>query len=439
MSWLDRLQEAAYTSPSGIRTTFKYENVRANINKRDSIREFPDFAGALVQNFGIGAASFPLLCAFWGGDHDQKADAFLGLLTEAGKGILEHPLYGRFENIVAMGPIARRDDLKTAANQSIFEVNFVQSTEFQFPGTISSVSDQIVAGLDSFAGEQAGGFAEGIEIETAREKISLVDSMKAKLNSLKHFMGKITATVADIENEFQAGLDLIEEGIDILINQPLALASKIINLVTLPARGAAQISATLSAYQNLLTAVISDAEALFSPAPGNSVNNQFFSSELFASAAVAGMLTAAEQTGTATREITGQSLENFVTAAPEETPSFITKGNIVSTIEFLTERFSQLNDWNEANRASLNLLDTGEAYFYLNNARSQVAGFLVSISFSARQERILILGSPRHFIELCAELYGVVDNALDFFILTNELVGEEFTELPRGRRIRYYV
>jgi hypothetical protein len=33
----------------------------------------------------------------------------------------------------------------------------------------------------------------------------------------------------------------------------------------------------------------------------------------------------------------------------------------------------------------------------------------------------------------------VLDAAFDFFILTNDLTGDEIYELPRGRRVKYYI
>jgi hypothetical protein len=439
MSWTDRLKEAAYTSPSGVRTVFKYENVRVSVNKRDSVREFPEFDGAFVQNFGLGATSYPLLCVFWGDDHDLEADDFLNRLAEAGAGILEHPLYGRLENIVPLGPVSRRDDLKTAANQSVFEVNFVQSAAFQFPGSIVSAGDAIDESLNEFNEAQIAAYDADIKITTAREKISLIDNVKAKVGATVRQMKKIAATVQEVENEFNDAVDFIESNINTLAGTPLALARQIINLVQLPARAASQISATLAAYGNLLTATISDANGLFSPSAGNSVNNQFFNSELFARAAYSGMLTAAKLTADSTSEISGESLEEFLAVSPEEQPPFSTQSDIIGTIEFLEGESRRLTAWNEANRAGLDLLDTGESAAFLTESSLGAAGFLVEISFSARQERIVTLGSRRNLIELCAELYGLLDNAFDFLISSNDFSGDEIYELPRGRRIKYYI
>lgn len=439
MSWLDRLQKAAYTSPSGIRTVFDTENVRMNVNKRDSVREFPGYDGAFVQNFGLGVTSYPLQAIFWGDNHDREADDFLARLAEVGTGILEHPLYGRFENIVPVGPITRRDDLKTAANQSRFEINFVQSSAFQFPGSIVSEGDAIDAALGRFAVAQAEEFGAGIDIQTSREKVSLIDNVKAKIGATVRELSKLAATVQEIENEFNDAVDFIESNISSLVETPISLARQIINLVQLPSRAAGQISASLSAYGNLLSATIADANGLFSPTAGNSINNQFFNSELFARSTYSSMLTAAKLAADSTREISGESLAEFLAVFPQDQPPFSTQSDIIETIEFLGTENQRLTAWSEANREALDLLDTGESAAYLTESSLGVAGFLVRISFSAKQERIIVLGSPRNLIELCAELYGVLDNAFDFFILSNDLSGDDIYELPQGRRIRYYV
>jgi len=67
------------------------------------------------------------------------------------------------------------------------------------------------------------------------------------------------------------------------------------------------------------------------------------------------------------------------------------------------------------------------------------AGFLVEISFNLKQERRIILTRNRSIIDLVAELYGTVDDQLDFLISSNDLSGSEILEVPKGREIVYYV
>ena len=79
------------------------------------------------------------------------------------------------------------------------------------------------------------------------------------------------------------------------------------------------------------------------------------------------------------------------------------------------------------------------AYQQLQEAAALTAGFLVFISFSLKQERRLVLDRARTVIDLAAELYGSVDDPLDFFIASNRLSGSEILELPIGREVVYYV
>ena len=50
-----------------------------------------------------------------------------------------------------------------------------------------------------------------------------------------------------------------------------------------------------------------------------------------------------------------------------------------------------------------------------------------------------MLGHNRTIIDLVAELYGSVDDQLDFLISSNDLTGDEILELPKGREIVYYI
>ena len=51
-----------------------------------------------------------------------------------------------------------------------------------------------------------------------------------------------------------------------------------------------------------------------------------------------------------------------------------------------------------------------------------------------------MLEKDRNYIELCGELYGNVGNdTLNFFINTNNLSGDEYFEIKKGRQVVYYI
>ena len=78
-------------------------------------------------------------------------------------------------------------------------------------------------------------------------------------------------------------------------------------------------------------------------------------------------------------------------------------------------------------------------YAALLDSVTKAVGYIVSISFSLKTEKTIILTENRSILDLVAELYGELDDKLDFFINTNNLSGSEILELPRGREIVYYV
>lgn len=94
MSWQDRLAEAAYTSPSGVRQTFTYEDVIEEFSKKTAAFDFADADGTFIQDLGNTGKRYPLRVIFWGDNYDQEAAAFMGLLRERGAGRLETPIYG---------------------------------------------------------------------------------------------------------------------------------------------------------------------------------------------------------------------------------------------------------------------------------------------------------------------------------------------------------
>lgn len=118
---------------------------------------------------------------------------------------------------------------------------------------------------------------------------------------------------------------------------------------------------------------------------------------------------------------------------------FTTKTEAIQAAETILTQFDDVVTWRDANYEALEQIDTGAAYQKLQEAVAIAAGFLVEISFSLKQERAIVLDRSRTIVDLAAELYGSVDDQLDFLINSNNLSGSEILELPKGREVVYYV
>lgn len=406
MSWTDRLRPAAYTSPSGVRILFDFENVRRNIARKTTGFEFTDLDGTYVQQSGRSGRRLPLRIFFWGDDHDLEAQAFDDALLETGIGRLEHPMYGAFD-VVPFGNIAQRDDLKTAANQTIFEVTFWETIGALFTNTQGDPAQAVIAAVEEFNVASAAEFTGAVSLDTATEQVTFKNDYQVTLDVTQSRLQAIADTSADVQAQFNAVVDSINQSIDVLVGDPLTLAFQTAIAIQSPARAVTAIQARLDAYAGLLGLIVNQGEVADS--------NRFHSLDLYGTAYV-----------------TGQVLSTV-------NNQFITKTGALEAASFLLDQMDTLVAWRDAGFAALGEIDTGAAYQQLQEAVALTAGFLVGISFSLKQERSIVLDRARTIVDLAAELYGEVDAQLDFLINTNNLTGSEILELPAGREIVYYV
>src|SRR5690606_14357909 len=370
-----------------------------------------------VQDNGHGSRKYPLRCIFTGNNCDKLATAFEAALLERGKGKLEHPLYGTFD-VVPFGDITRRDDLKSAANQAIVEVTFWTTVDAVYPSGDGNPRSEILAALDGFDLAAAQQFTAA-DLASARQQANLKSTIRKTLRQVSATLQSVADSVESVNREFRDLQSLVNFGLDVLVGQPLLLAQQIANLITAPARALAGIRSRLDAYRNLLNQLLgnsrsSSADRALSANHRSKSQNDFRLADLSASSAVAGSVFSI--------------LQN----------EFTTKTEAIEAANEIAEQLDILSQWREQRFEELELIDTGESYQALQRAVALATGLLVEVSFSLVPERSIVLDRPRTIIDLAAELYGEVDERLDFLISSNNLSGSDILLLEPGRRILYY-
>ena len=414
MAWNDRIREAAYTSPSGERITFGYENVSKKVDKKTTGFEFPDADGTFVQDLGHTGRKYPLRVFFWGDNYDQEADAFEAALLERGTGKLEHPIYGTVD-VVPFGTITRRDDLKTGANQAVLEITLWETIGLIYPAAQNDPASAVLSAVGEYNDAVSAEFEDVTNLDSAVDAATFKNSYQALLDSASSGLQAIADTQDDVRKQFDAIVDSINQGIDILIAEPLTLAFQTAVMIQAPARALANIEARLTAYGDLANSIINGDGAVVTPSLDASSSNEFHTNDLYASTYV---------TGSVVSVVNNQ---------------FTTKTEALEAAEVILTQLDDVVNWRDDNFQALGEVDTGGAYQQLQEAVALTTGFLVEISFSLKQERSIVLNRNRTIIDLAAELYGSVDDQLDFFINSNNLSGSEILEVPKGREIVYYV
>lgn len=418
MAWTDRLKDGAVTGAvSGTRIRFDFEDVSYSRELRGTAHDFADADGTYIQRTGNAGRVLPLRCIFWGNDYDLQAQAFEDLILESGGGAfckLEHPMYGTVD-VVPFGALTRRDDLKTAANQAIIEVTFWETIGIIYPTAQDDPASAVLSAVGSFNAAAAGQLDGSLGLAKAVERSSFKSTYLGLLDSAKISLQTVADAQDNVRRTFDTVYNSINEGIDTFIGEPLDLAFQTSILLQAPARAAASITDRLSAYRSLAESIISGPGAIRSPGYDSRESNAFHTSDFYASTYV---------TGAVLSVVNNQ---------------FETKTDALNAAAEVLSQFDEVAAWRDANFESLAEIDTGAAYQQLQEAVALTAGFLVFISFSLKQERRLVLDRARTIIDLVAELYGSIDDQLDFFITSNALSGSEILELPRGREIVYYV
>ena len=353
---------------------------------------------------------YPLRVFFWGENYDEVADVFMASLLESGTGRLEHPRYGVVD-VVPFGGISQRDNLKTAANQAIIEVEFWETIGLVYPSAVSDPASSVLEAVDEYNDAAAAAFEGDLELDNALDSVNFKNSYQTLFDGAVSGLQAIADVQADVRQKFEAVQASIDNSLDVLIQQPLTLAFQTLTLLQTPALVFQGVTARLTAYKDLAGALISGSGAAVQVGE----DNGFRTTDLFASTYVSAAI---------------------VSAVNAE---FNTKTDALTAADDLLTLFADVADWRDTSFQTLGAVDTGTSYQQLQEAVAIAAGFLVQISFTLKQERRMVLTEPRTIVDLAAQLYGAVDTELDFLISSNNLSGSEILEIPRGREIVFYI
>lgn len=417
MTWEGRLREAAYTSPSGTRIPFEYQDITQEVQRRGSVFEFAGVDGGYVQQDGVGPRRFPLRCFFSGSEHDLAANTFEAALEEPGVGRLEHPIHGTAD-VVWLGDQKRLDPLVTGANQTVVELTFWETLIEIYPRASADRKIVAMTALEEhgrISGEQ---YANALNLGTATARQNVIATMRKKIGEIDKRLSKPTEAATEINRQFRDAQSAINSSLDVLIGNPVYLAQQVSNLIKAPATALIGIRDRILGYADLLRDILEDnaGNPFLSPLVRERVriSNDFHASDFTATNAVAGM---------------AESAVNH---------TFLSKPEAIETAETIQVQFDAVVAWREAGFDTLAEIDPGASYQALQSAVASTVGYLVEISFTLVPERRIVLDRPRTIIDVCAEYYGSIDDKLDFLIDSNRLTGQEITLLPRGKELRIY-
>jgi hypothetical protein len=411
MAWDDRLKEAAYTSPSGNRFVFLYENVSKEVDKKTTEFLFPEKDGAFIQDLGRAGRRYPFMLFFSGPDYDLLSDAFLEALEEKGAGKLEHPRYGD-KIVIPTGRIVQREDLTTAANQAVFSVVFSETIEdITFPISAQNTGSILSASANNFQIETADQFQADIKIDNSSEGVFLQNVALASVPIIDS-LEEITEQDSDINASFKTILAAYEEQVKNVLLELGDTALQAILLIRTPSRIKTDIKNEVDIYTTFINSLISVIQ--ISDGTNNPDNTYLYINTMAATGLTA---------------LCEAALFSVIETRPQA----------VEASQNILDLYDALKLWQDQNITALEIVDSGETYNTLTQVVSEAVIYLVNVSFDLPQERIEILQNDRNLIEFLASVGLNVESNFDNFIQWNDLTADEIEILPKDLEVIYYV
>lgn len=438
----DELQEAAYTSPSGKRQTFIYENVSRETDLKTATFIFPEMDGAYVQSLGFGAKTFPLKCIFWGAKCKKEADSFEKLLCERGHGILEHPVYGKI-NVVPTGKIKRVDNIIDGDNEASVEVTFSE-TLVDSDNSVSEAAteDELNVAIDDFEESAVSDFADKIKVDSVEDKMQLQAVLKNQTDATFKGVEKLAATDVKKKKDYlkwlkdaKSFLSGIENDIDKIGMYANEIARTIIKTARLPSRIAINALAKIAGYSSMIKDIANNVKA--DPFGFKAVSNQYAATSLAWGGMIAslsfGLAATAQEQGGKSKAVS-EDAENGYNGG------FSSRSEVLEVEAQIAALFDEYSLYVDSQNKKNAFIDTGENYEKLLNVVVTSLKALEEAAFNLPVIRIITLDRDRQLFELLAELYGADGfNRQDQFINDNKLTADEIVLIPMGREVRYYV
>jgi hypothetical protein len=431
MPWQDRIRQAKYTPPSQKEEfQFDYVDVSRVTEKRTTAFSFIGVNESYVQDNGYGSRKYAMRCFFTGDDHDVVATRFEAALLEDGVGQLEHPLYGSL-NVVPFGSITRNNNMVRAASQSVVVVTFWTTTGVVYPSAERSPKNEVLAAIEVYDVAAAETHQDTVDVDWTVKAAEFRGGVEEQLAIVNETLRKPSEATEAVTREFRGWQQIINKSINVLVGNPFLLAQQIGNLIKAPARALIGIENRLLSYSNAIRGATSSTSgtpwdqppAQSQPRRQIQMANDWRSADLTATYALVSMALAAVET------------------------EYKTKPEAFSVADFLLSELDVMAAWRDRGfavftgveyGAQIQVIDDGKAWAAATNTIYLCAGYLVGLAFSLAAERTMVLDRPRTIIDLAAELYGSVDDRLDFLISSNDLCGCEILELPRGKEIVWY-
>jgi hypothetical protein len=409
-TYIDRLREAAYTSPSGLRYALQFDDLERSGGKKAAISELPQQNTASVQDLGNQAERYPMSIYFVGDNYDIASDALWSALSEKGPGTLQHSRYGDILVLPITWSCAEK--FVDGIGRVDYRIEFIKVQENTiFPITSTNTKETVFSTVENELNESITENAEQFTPENSADLAGVIQTVVAAVQGYYDRFAPIVAEAIEIATLFEKTVNELLRDINAISADPTKLYGYIVEIAKIPSLADVPIIKKVQAYYDSLVSI--------STIPPETTAQAATSTQsilsIFGASSISSTIGSISNRGEAKsiidklesiQAIVQQSIEGVEDIIPEyKTP-----------VEVLS-----------------NLIDSA----------SMAKSSIINNSFGLKTEKRLILPTERTPLDLITELYGEsidnIDALLDEFIVINNLQGNEISIIPSGREVVYYV
>lgn len=415
LDFRDRQRIGSFVSPSGVEQEFTTNTLIKRGGKKVSTQEIVDSNESVSQSQGNITDVFPISMYFIGDDSDVQQQDFEKLLREDGytlitPGILHHPMWGDIDVFPITWELTT--ELVDGVGVSAITVEFTEVFKIEYPDSTLNNADLASSELDDMSLIDS---ASQMALSTAKA----ASNVAGKIQAVVGIISKAVETLEKIEEDVIAAQNEISLLIDDVAGNIVSLLFVTQRLMRAPSRFQDNTLNKISTYRTMITDI---ANAIKDEAETDIVNlrNNAVLMQSFAGYAV-GCLSEASLYTSFFKRVDAISVIDSIGNALDEFNSFMsdawTDGNV-------SEEYSGDHNFNS----------------FLFDMTLRTREILLNKAFDLKAEKTFILKANSNTIELCYEYYGDVQtDTVQFFIETNDIINDEFTELPAGRSVTVYV
>lgn len=215
MAWKDKLLDASFR---GVK--FDCQRTDDTLDREVARYAYPHVDGEDIEDLGQKARELNMTAVFFGDDYEDRMNAFLGVLAQAGPAELIHPVFGSLPSMQFLGGHVSHDADNPDA--CLIEMRFAAST----PGNPFFV--QQVTGQKADAAAQLADTAQQSStsmFSTAMAKLQAAKAGLRRLNALRDVLSNTLGPIKNLVTGFRSTtLDYL--------NFPSAFTSDLIGLVS---------------------------------------------------------------------------------------------------------------------------------------------------------------------------------------------------------------